>query len=150
MEIGGVAYDKLRSYSLNSYLAWQQPEGSFNADAYRNFVKSSDLATSNPSQILAFVDTSPGNLCHPAFVIYLGTSRRGNFYMLPGAGHQKSGVLSFTDGHVEGHKWESSKTVDLALSPWNANHLGQYLFEDPDGHDNPDWLWLRDHASALK
>ena len=104
----------------------------------------------NPSQMLAFVDVAPGNLCHPAYVIYLGTSRRGNFYAVPGAGHHGSGIVSFADGHVEAHKWESQKTVEVALLPWNANHLGQYIFEDPDDHDNPDWVWLRAHASALK
>lgn len=138
--IEGRAYPHTRSYAMNSYLRWEWPEGSYNNTAYWTFLKSGDLALSNPSETLLFLDTAPGNICHSAFVIRIAAG--GQIYHLPSTGHNGRGILSFTDGHVEAHKWVEPRTVEEARAPWIANHWTLWL------PGNRDLAWLQEHATV--
>ncbi|HOX02757.1 MAG TPA: prepilin-type N-terminal cleavage/methylation domain-containing protein [Candidatus Paceibacterota bacterium] len=138
--IGGQEFHHVRSYALNSYLNWEQPAFTFNSARHWNFRKSSHLASAKPSQILLFVDTSPGNICHSAFVIRL--SPGGQFYHLPSVEHDQRGVVSFADGHAESHRWVDPRTLANARGKWIDNH---WTLWEPG---NPDLEWLQARASA--
>lgn len=141
LEIGGREHPRLRSYSLNSYVGWADWVPGFNSTRYWNFRKGSELAAGSPSQTLLFLDVSPGNICYSGFVIHLG-SLEGLFYHLPSAEHEKSGVTSFADGHVETRKWADPATVEQSRAKWIPNHLTLYM------RGNRDLEWLKAKAST--
>ncbi len=142
VEIGGREYPRLRSYSLNSYVGWADWVPGFNSSRYWNFRKGSELAAGSPSQTLLFLDVSPGNICYSGFVTHLG-GLEGLFYHLPSAEHEKSGVTSFADGHVETRKWADPATVEQSRAKWIPNHWTLYM------RGNRDLEWLKARASAL-
>jgi prepilin-type N-terminal cleavage/methylation domain-containing protein/prepilin-type processing-associated H-X9-DG protein len=134
-----------RSYSLNGYMGWEQPPGfGFLSTRYWTFRKHSDLALGSPSELITFLDVAPGNICHSAFVIYMGTGFSGLYYHLPSVEHAGSGVLTFADGHVRTRKWMDPVTSRLAREKWVPNHLSLQF------RDNPDLEWLKARASVLK
>jgi prepilin-type N-terminal cleavage/methylation domain-containing protein/prepilin-type processing-associated H-X9-DG protein len=146
IELGERNFPRTRSYSLNGYMGWERPAGfGLLSSRYWTFRKHSDLALGSPSALLTFVDVAPGNICHSAFVIYLGAGLRGLYYHLPSVEHRGSGVLSFADGHVGSRKWVDPVTTRLAREKSVPNHISlQY----PGG--NPDLDWLKERASVLK
>lgn len=144
VEIGGRAVAKTRSYALNGYLGWQEPslESSFLSPRYVVFTRTGEFSLGSPSALLQFIDTAPGNICHSAFVVYLGQTLKGLYYHLPSAQHNRSGNLSFVDGHVETHRWRDGTTSQLARERWIPDHLSlQYP-------SNPDLEWLKERASV--
>ena len=140
--IHGRWYPHTRSYALNSYIAWVWPPATWDSPRYVWFRKTSDFARASPAHIFTFIDTSPGNICHSAFVVYLGTTLKGLFYHLPSCQHSGAGTVAFADGHVEVHRWRDPWTQQMSRTNWLPNHLTLY------SRGNPDLQWLRDHASV--
>jgi prepilin-type N-terminal cleavage/methylation domain-containing protein len=141
VEIGGQSLPKLRTYSLNSYIGWEQPPGSFNNTNYWSFTKLADLSVASPSELFTFIDVAPGYVCHSAFVVIEGGS--GWFYHEPSVQHGKAGVLAFADGHVDGQRWVDPQTFVEAKTKWISHHF--YFFPG-----NRDLDWLMQHASARR
>ncbi len=141
VELDGHLYPHVRSYALNSFLNWTAPEASWNGGSYLTFRKTSELAQASPSQLLAFVDTAPGNVCMPAFIIGLGWLD-GCFFHLPSVQHNAIGTVSFADGHVETHRWVEPDTIDLARTNWLPNHLSIWM------RGNRDLEWIKARASV--
>jgi prepilin-type N-terminal cleavage/methylation domain-containing protein len=142
--LGGQSYPKLRSYSLNGYMNWEQPaDFGFLSTRYWIFQKTADLAPATPAELLTFLDVAPGNLCLSAFVIHLG-GFTGLYYHLPSVQHGRSGVLTFADGHVGAHRWIDPTTTQLAKENWIPDHISLQF------PGNPDLEWLKEHASVLK
>jgi prepilin-type N-terminal cleavage/methylation domain-containing protein/prepilin-type processing-associated H-X9-DG protein len=137
---GGVAMPHLRSYALNSYMGWTWPLATYNNPNYRSFRKMADLAMVDTTQIFSFIDTSPGNVCHSAFIVV--ENSLGQYYHLPSAEHDKNGVMAFADGHVDGHRWQDPETLPYARLKWYPNHL---LLWTPK---SPDLIWLKQHATT--
>jgi prepilin-type N-terminal cleavage/methylation domain-containing protein len=134
--IGSGTFPRLRSYSMNSYVGWSQPASGWNSERYRSFDKMGDFAPANPAQIFLFSDMNPGSICHSAFVV-----TEMWFYHLPFAGHNRSGVLTYSDGHVDTHRWTDPRTIK---PEWDlATHLQGMA-------NNSDRDWLVQHASVLK
>jgi prepilin-type N-terminal cleavage/methylation domain-containing protein len=147
IQLGDSRYKKIRSYALNGYLGWEWPVIPESSDVYRSpyyltFRKMGDLAQGVPSQMLSFVDVSPGNICMSAFVIHLGNFT-DVFYHLPSAGHSRQGLLSFADGHAESHRWTQPDMIATARQEWNPVHF-QNLFPGPDLD------WIRARATVRK
>ena len=112
-----------------------------NNPEYWMFVKQTDIAVAPPSQILTFLDVAPGYICHAGFVI---AEESILYYHFPSAQHDRSGVVSFADGHSEGHRWVETKTVQKARTvEWISDHFN---FEP----GNRDLKWLQDHGSVRK
>lgn len=145
VEIGGRQLPRTRSYSLNGYMGWEQPAG-FPWVSTRHWVfrKESDLGLGRPSELLTFLDVAPGNICHSAFVIDLGTSLPGLYYHLPSVQHGGAGVLTFADGHVMSRRWIDPVTTQLARERWVPNHISLQF------PGNPDLEWLQERASVLR
>jgi prepilin-type processing-associated H-X9-DG protein len=65
------------------------------------------------------------------------------FFHYPATHHNRAGVVSFADGHVETHRWLDNRTA--ATVP-----LGQKLGHDRASAKNADLAWIREHATELK
>jgi prepilin-type N-terminal cleavage/methylation domain-containing protein/prepilin-type processing-associated H-X9-DG protein len=145
VEIGGQQIPHTRSYALNGYMGWEHPAG-FPWISTRHWVfrKHSDLGLGRPSELLSFLDVAPGNICHSAFVIYLGTGLPGLYYHLPSVQHGGAGVLTFADGHVRSRRWVDPTTTRLARERWVPNHISLQF------PGNSDLEWLQERASVLR
>lgn len=140
----GVTYVKLRSYSLNCFFNWQTPENSVFSGSRVTFRKQSDLTRYDASQFFTFVDGAPLNTCLPAFELYTGNS--GWFYHRPSAEHNNSGTFAYADGHVAAKRWQDGETIAAAKNGGTAGDGGHFTFVSPN---NPDLLWLKEHASPV-
>jgi prepilin-type N-terminal cleavage/methylation domain-containing protein len=141
VELGGVKFPKVRTYALNCYIDWEWPLLNNNNPDYQAFIKQSDLSVTSPSEIFTFLDVAPRFLCHAGFVVIEETSV---YYHIPSAQHQNIGVVTFADGHVEGHRWVETETI---LESKSAEWLSNHFFIRPG---NRDLKWLQEHASVRK
>ncbi len=143
--LGDGEFPHTRTYALNGYLGWTAPDpvqfGLLSVVRYRLFEKSGDLALASPSELLQFLDTAPGNVCHSAFVIHRG-NLPGLYYHLPSVQHGSAGVISFADGHVGTRRWSDPVTTALARQNWTPEHI-QLQFPG-----NRDLEWLKEHATV--
>lgn len=141
VDVGGVILPKVRSYSLNSYVNWTMPNFNDNHPDYYVFTKSSHFSIANPVNLITFVDTAPGFICHPGFVITQETSL---YYHMPSAQHDGGASLAFADGHISYQKWVEPGTVREALElQWIDSH---FFFRS----NNRDLKWLQARATRRK
>ena len=108
---------------------------------YRVFRKSSDIVS--PVATFLFQDVTPQNLCTPAFIVHLPGRATGTFFHFPAAHHNRAGVVGFTDGHVEAHRWRDGRTIRTAA-------LGTKIGHNFSSPNNPDLRWIQERTSALK
>jgi prepilin-type N-terminal cleavage/methylation domain-containing protein/prepilin-type processing-associated H-X9-DG protein len=130
-------YPRLRSYALNCYLGWTGFWDRRLPQAFRVFLKHSDLATATPARVFTFQDVHPDSICWPYFGVYM---ERDSFFNFPNSSHNRGGVISYADGHVEPHRWRDPRTVQ-AESPAYHRH------DDPS-LGNEDLVWLRDRTTV--
>ena len=136
VQIGHDSFPRIRSYSMNSYFGWTVPLVPWNSKKYVWFDKTADLGLADPAQVFLFADMNPSSICHSAFVVSPEW-----FYHLPFSGHDGAGILTFSDSHVETHRWVDSRTRTPAYNLFN------HFEGDPD---NADLNWLLQHASVPK
>jgi prepilin-type N-terminal cleavage/methylation domain-containing protein len=139
VKVNGVDQPKLRSYSLNAYVGWTGPWDGRMSSAFRIFRKQAEMVASMPTGTYLFLDVHPKSICWPYFGMHMA---REAFFNFPGSSHNKSGVISFSDGHIETRRWKDARTV-AAVSPEYHDH------NDISPH-NPDWTWLRDRTTVRK
>jgi prepilin-type processing-associated H-X9-DG protein len=101
------------------------------------FKKQSQITSRMPAGVLAFIDVCPDSVCWPYFGIYMA---KESFFNFPNSSHSRGGVVSFSDGHVEYHKWQDPRTI-TAYSP-------NYHAHDDSSVRNPDLAWLRARATV--
>jgi prepilin-type N-terminal cleavage/methylation domain-containing protein/prepilin-type processing-associated H-X9-DG protein len=134
VKINGKLVPRLRSYGLNSYLGWRGPVDHRFASGYRMFRRTSELSALVSSEIFVFQDVYSKSICWPYFGVTMGEDF---FYNFPSSAHNKAGILSFVDGHVERRRWVDERTV-VAESP---NH---HLHREPsDGNEDLHWIQRR-------
>ena len=138
----GTSHTKLRSYSLNCFLNWQTPANTAFSVSRVTFRKQSDMASYDGSKYFTFIDGAPLNVCQPAFGLYGSTW----FYHRPSAEHNNGGTLAFADGHVEAKRWRDTETITEAKNGGMAGDGGHF---NSVTTSNPDFVWLKDHASPL-
>jgi prepilin-type N-terminal cleavage/methylation domain-containing protein/prepilin-type processing-associated H-X9-DG protein len=126
---------RIRSYSLNAYLQWSNPAGEL-TPGFTIFKRLETLARPGPARIFLFQDVLPENLCYPAFKVTFTTT----FFHFPSSEHNLRGVVSFTDGHVEPHRW-----VDPRTRPSPSGGLVAHGISSPN---NPDLLWIQEHTTV--
>jgi prepilin-type N-terminal cleavage/methylation domain-containing protein/prepilin-type processing-associated H-X9-DG protein len=137
--ISGVAYPKLRSYSLNAYLGWDGTWDTRMSAAYRVFRKHSHLTTAMPQGTFLFMDVHPKSICWPYFGMHMD---RDSFFNFPGNSHNRRAVIAFADGHVETHKWTDQRTLTAQSNDYHRH--------DDSSAGNLDLAWLRERTSVLK
>jgi len=139
IKLGGVLYPRLRSYSLNCYLGWAGPWDLRLAANYRVFQKYSQLGSAMPAGTFAFLDVNPDSICWPYFGMHM---QRDSFFNYPNSSHNRGGVISFADAHVEYRRWRDARTL-AARSPDFHHH------DDPSP-GNVDLAWQRARTTVLK
>jgi prepilin-type N-terminal cleavage/methylation domain-containing protein len=112
VELEGRLYPHVRSYALNAYLGWLPTIGSYNSGTHVTFTRSGDLARANPAALLTFVDTAPGHVCMPAYLVGLGWLD-GCFMHLPAASATAAWPLPTAT-------WKASSGARRKPQPWRA------------------------------
>ena len=134
---GVTDYPKLRSYSLNAYVGWTGQWDTRLSSAYRVFKKHSQMVANMPRGSLVIMDVQPNIICWPPYGVQMVTD---SFFNFPGSSHNRAAVVSFSDGHIETHKWTDQRTI-TAYSPNYHNHA--------DGSPgNKDLVWMRERTTV--
>jgi prepilin-type N-terminal cleavage/methylation domain-containing protein len=137
----GRPVPQIRSYSMNMHLGPTRSMDGHMSPRYRVFRKSTDIPA--PADMFAFMDVTPQNLCTPAFIVLLPGRVNDRFFHFPATHHNRGGVLSFTDGHAESHRWRDPRTIRTAA-------LGVKIGHDFLSPGNRDLAWIHERASVLK
>jgi prepilin-type N-terminal cleavage/methylation domain-containing protein/prepilin-type processing-associated H-X9-DG protein len=133
-----VGPPQIRSYSMNAYLGWATDEAEL-TPGYRVFRKTADYGGGSPAQLFVFLEAHPGSLCFPAFLVYMPGGIVDGFYHYPSSLHGGGAVISYADGHAEGHAWQDPRTV----KPANATILAHWDYSP----QNRDVDWLRERST---
>ena len=137
----GRPIQQIRSYALNLYLAPVASFATYTSSKERIFQKTGDLDA--PSSIFAFQDVNPQNICTPAFIVTMPGNGPDGFFHYPATHHNRAGVVSFADGHIETHRWVDQRT--FATVP-----LGQKLGHDRASPNNKDLAWIRERTTEKR
>jgi prepilin-type N-terminal cleavage/methylation domain-containing protein/prepilin-type processing-associated H-X9-DG protein len=139
----GVKIDpKIRSYSMNSFLGWSHAPSELTTQ-HRIFKNVNELAVPGASQVFLFQDVLPESLCFPAFMVMMPGDAPEGFFHYPSSQHNRGGVLSFCDGHVEGHQWRDPRT----RPPVPSNSILGHGITSPN---NVDLAWIRERTTIHK
>jgi prepilin-type N-terminal cleavage/methylation domain-containing protein len=138
------AHPRVRNYAMNGYVGYvgapfkTQP----NAARFTVFGKASQIADPGPASLLVFVEVNPDSICRPCFGVYMDEGAQTRFLHIPASYHNRSGINTFADGHVDGHKWLDPRTV----SP----HLPDFHNHNDTSPGNADLLWLRERTTSKR
>jgi len=104
----GNSYRRVRSYSMNGFMGTTATDNGGSPAA--TFLKRSDFSKVPRTELLVFMDEHEDSL---TFSIYSLTRdiNRETWSHLPASRHAGSGVISFTDGHAEVHRWRDRRTL---------------------------------------
>jgi prepilin-type processing-associated H-X9-DG protein len=109
--IGGVRYQRVRSYSINGYMnGWDVGLIFAGQKGYRVNVKSSEITRPQPAQAMVFLDEHEVSIDDGHF----GFNPEGDLWMnLPATWHNRGCDFSFADGHSERFGWRDPRTMAL-------------------------------------
>jgi prepilin-type N-terminal cleavage/methylation domain-containing protein/prepilin-type processing-associated H-X9-DG protein len=136
----GRPVPQVRSYSMNLYLGPNADMRNRLSTRYRAFRKASDVAA--PAATFLTQDLTPQSLCTPAFVVLMPGNANEQFFHLPATHHNRGGVVAFTDGHVEAHRWFDPKTFRKAT-------MGQRIDHNLAAPRSRDLQWIQERTSVL-
>ena len=141
VNVNGQFSPRLRSYSLNCYMGWEGPlDERLTWSSSKVFRKHSEIpAAAMPGGAFLFQDVHPNSICWPYFGVYMN---QDSFFNFPNSSHNRGGVLSFADGHVERHRWQDQRTITAFSSDYHQHH--------DQSIRNVDLAWLRDRATIHK
>jgi hypothetical protein len=142
----GALVPRVRSYAMNSFLGYRGEYDWRLSTVHRIFRSISDLATVSASEIFLIQDVNPDSVCWPFFGNYMNGEV---FFNFPNASHKKGGVISFTDGHVEYHRWQDPRTFNPAKPGLVEYGLVDYHAHSHSSPNNPDLRWQRRHSTVL-
>jgi prepilin-type processing-associated H-X9-DG protein len=139
--INGQSVPKLRSYALNAFMGWTGAWiNSFGSQtACRVFEKTTDVI--EPSRFFTFQDVYPKSICAACFGVAMWDSAQDSIFNYPFIDHNRGGVVSFADGHVEWHRWQDPRTLSPTSFDFHAH--------SDSSPNNPDIEWLKYHATIL-
>ena len=149
----GRKLPRVRSVSMNTYMNGMRADGRLNAWSDRNFKlfrRNGDFVKPGPAYAWVFIDERDDSINDPCFNVDMADSMDRNnnltpsgFTMVdyPADYHNKSGGISFADGHAEIHRWSETK-----VAPKSAISLSAVSF----ANSNPDVGWLAERTSARK
>ncbi len=126
--LGGQRYPRVRSYAMNQQVGDYMDKGAPNT-----FTRKDQITL----PVWVFIDTHEDSILDGWFGsdAYSPLEPPGNYTWghIPASRHNRSGVISFSDGHVEVHKWVDGRT----FVP--VNRTRQVGFPAPNSKDI-DWL----------
>lgn len=126
--------ERVRTYSMNCAIG----EGNFATGPVnplvRQVTRNSDFGNRPPQQVFVFLDEHPDSINDPLFWV---PNSATNLPDIPGALHDGAGWLTFADGHLELHAWQSPELT----RPVTFSYINSAV---PAG--NSDAEWLLDHT----
>ena len=147
----GLQVPRIRSYSMICWVGgpgWGQ-SGPWIPNAESGWVvhlNMADFREMEPSGTIVLLEEREETINDGYFVVdmqgYPDAPSRFRIVDWPGAFHDRQGMLSFADGHVEPHRWMDGRTTPARsdLDP----------VSDVSSPSNPDVLWLQDHATRWR
>src|SRR5439155_3116494 len=103
----GNSYPRVRSYSMNGNMGTRALDnGGYGASA--TFLKRGDFQKAGRTDYLVFIDVHEDFLTTCLFVL----DRDKNIEVwahMPASRHARTGVISYTDGHAEIHRWRDPR-----------------------------------------
>jgi prepilin-type N-terminal cleavage/methylation domain-containing protein/prepilin-type processing-associated H-X9-DG protein len=124
--------EKIRSYSMNAYLAPQEYAPYSDPLWYFN---SGNMA--RPADTFVFMDVEPASICWAPFRI--PERDYAPFWNSPGALHRSAATVSFADGHTELHRWNTPNNRPMTITQQEHHPI------DPP-RDLKDVAWVRRRA----
>jgi prepilin-type N-terminal cleavage/methylation domain-containing protein len=139
----GRPIPQVRSYALNVYVGPDVSVTDRLSSRYVAFRKAADLL--NPAGTFLFQDLTPQSLCTPAFIVLMPGVSGGadRFFHIPATHHNRGGVISFTDGHVEAHRWFDPKV-------FQNSPIGVRIAHNLSSPNSRDLVWIQEHTSQLR
>jgi type II secretory pathway pseudopilin PulG len=141
---------RIRSVSMSGAMAGQaaanvQPIISTYMHAWRVYVKVEDLAWPGPANLWAFCDESMFTLNDGYLQMDLDTA---TYPDIPAYYDERGNCFTFTDGHVEYHKWvyKGGNNLGILSAPYSYG-----VFRTASSFaslSDTDYVWLRQHTSA--
>ncbi|SRR6266536_3017770 len=105
---GDKSYPRVRSYSMNGNMGSRAADNG-GTGATLTFLTRGELGTAPRTEIFVFMDEHEDSLT--TCVFYLDRDKNWERWSrIPTSRHSGSGVMSYTDGHVEIHRWRDSRT----------------------------------------
>lgn len=147
----GAKVPRIRSMAINNWVGgagWSQsgnwiPRNPTGWVAYRAM---SDMIDPGPSGTWVFLDEREDSINNGFFVVdmsgYPNRPRQTRLVNVPASYHNKSGSLSFADGHSEFKKWQDPRTtpaIERRDRPLNTA-----------SPNNVDVVWLQEHTTRQR
>jgi prepilin-type N-terminal cleavage/methylation domain-containing protein len=140
---GTLKDPRARSYAMNAYVGWEGAQyRNLPDNQYILYKRMAHFTRPSPANLLVFQEVHPNSICRPFFGTYMDRGTQTRFYHIPAGYHDKAGVESFADTHVEAHKWLDARTI----SGRSQNYHGH----DDASPNNVDILWLKERTTAPK
>lgn len=146
----GKSVGRIRSYSMNNWVGGPGLNASGgwipkDASGWRVFRRLGDFVDLAPTEAILMLDERADSIDDGCLYIDMtgfgtsaGSSRIADY---PAAYHSKAGMVSFIDGHVEGHRW-----VDPRTAPPLSTTDRPLGVASPN---NRDVEWLQQHATRF-
>ena len=135
--VNGRKLPRTRSCAMNGFIATEAitvglggPPGSFTVP---RVFRISDISLVGRGDLLVWADIHEDALGSCAMNLPSNIFEKA-FEDTPGSRHGRAGTCSFTDGHVELHRWVDPATVFPATGIFHGPILAD---------QNRDWIWLR-------
>ena len=136
---GGGRFPVVRTVSMNGWMGWTNV-GPWNP-GYRLFRKTTEIVNPAPSDELVFIDERDDSIDDGYFAIDMQANQIVNF---PASYHAGSGGATFADGHSVIHRW-ISQTLQPRQQIGDQTQKREFTTVQSN---NPDMLWLREHATS--
>ena len=136
---GGSRFPVVRTVSMNGWMGWTNT-APWNT-GFKLFRKTTEIVNPSPSDELVFIDERDDSIDDGYFAINMVENQIVNF---PASYHAGSGGATFADGHSVIHRWISPQ-----LQP--RQQVGDQTQKREFTAvlaNNPDLLWLREHATS--
>jgi prepilin-type N-terminal cleavage/methylation domain-containing protein len=134
------AGSRVRSYAMNGYVGWEGTAfHTIPNTQYKVFKKMAQIAQPAPANLLVFQEVHPDSICRPCFGVYMAPGNQLRFLHFPASYHNRAGVNSFADGHVESHRWLDARTIRPGAIDFHGH--------DTASPGNRDIVWLQDRSS---
>src|SRR5437773_2873586 len=105
----GKSYPRVRSYSMNAFMGTRAGDNG-GTGASATFLRREEFSKARRTELLVFMDVYEDSLTTRVYNL----DRDNNWERwshLPASRHSGSGVISFTDGHAEVHRWRDRRTL---------------------------------------
>ena len=138
----GKRYPRNRSCAMNVFIGTSidalsgDPKGT-----YPTVLKLQDVTVLQRPDVIVWSDIHEDHLYSSVMNIYDDQISTPGMENVPASRHNRAATISFTDGHVELHRWQDS----IMFAP--ATGIQQPILRSGR---NSDWLWLRTRMTRAK